>query len=46
MENRKIMLWKKPPYIEFSAEKFEASLKEFKVNDVWFAKNGKINLDR
>ena len=33
MENRKIMLWKKPPYIEFSAEKFEASLKEFKVND-------------
>lgn len=20
--------------------------KEFKVNDVWFAKNGKINLDR
>lgn len=33
MEKRKIMLWKKPPYIEFSNDKFEASMTEYKVND-------------
>ena len=31
--NKKIMLWKKPPYVEHSSIAFEASITEYKVND-------------
>lgn len=33
MEHKKIMLWSKSPYVEFTQNGFEASITEFKVND-------------
>ena len=33
MSNKKIMLWSKAPYVEFTCNGFEASITEFKVND-------------
>ena len=33
MENKKIYLWKKAPYVEFTNNGFEPSITEFKVND-------------
>ncbi len=33
MENKKIMLWKKAPYVKFTDNGFEGSITEYKVND-------------
>jgi len=33
MSNRKIMLWSKAPYVEYTENGFEGSITEFKVND-------------
>lgn len=33
MENKKIMLWNKAPYVDYTDNSFEGSITEFKVND-------------